>query len=442
MRVLICDIERDDRRRSQLDEACDVVIGPEVLGDSGDCRGCLSCWTATPGPCVIRDAPGDLGALLGAADELWIASRNTFGAVSSPVKCALDRWIPAAHPCSRIIDRKTHHRRRYGGSARAGGTGTRTRTSIWLYGASSACERSCFMQIASTMCDDVGLDLVGVWFPERADELGVASAAFEGARPGQPVRASDARPSARPLPGRIACVCASPNGDASATSLLLDDFEDAFYAYERISAHSFEDDARAVRDEHAEIIRFQMSADGELRQREVVGSSCDATSSLETLASCDTIVIGYPVYLAALPSGAIRLLEQLSEMDALARGARIYAISNLGLYDAARGRAACGVLGCFCRVADLMWGGALVVAGDGMIVPTAGTPRMGRLRRRTSEAIDQLILAVRTGASIMATDGIIEVPCALPRFLYRWKMRRRCRALARETGRGPDEDPR
>ncbi|NLL49299.1 MAG: flavodoxin family protein [Firmicutes bacterium] len=77
------------------------------------CLGCFGCWTRTPGACVIRDAYGDLGALLGSCDQVLIISECCYGGFSPFVKNVLDRSISYVHPYFTSRDGEMHHRRRY-----------------------------------------------------------------------------------------------------------------------------------------------------------------------------------------------------------------------------------------------------------------------------------------------------------------------------------------
>ena len=59
----------------------------------------------------------------------------------------------------------------------------------------------------------------------------------------------------------------------------------------------------------------------------------------------------------------------------------------------------------WCRENDLAWSGSLVV-GDARLLPaTWSSPRLGWLRRPVSEAVDALVLALRTGSDA----GLIRV---------------------------------
>lgn len=59
----------------------------------------------------------------------------------------------------------------------------------------------------------------------------------------------------------------------------------------------------------------------------------------------------------------------------------------------------------WCRENDLAWSGALVVEGARALPATWASPRLGWLRRPVSEAVDALVLALRTGSDA----GVVRV---------------------------------
>ena len=59
----------------------------------------------------------------------------------------------------------------------------------------------------------------------------------------------------------------------------------------------------------------------------------------------------------------------------------------------------------WCRENGLAWSGALVVEGARALPATWASPRLGWLRRPVSEAVDALVLALRTGSDA----GIVRV---------------------------------
>lgn len=72
---------------------------------------------------------------------------------------------------------------------------------------------------------------------------------------------------------------------------------------------------------------------------------------------------------------------------------------------------------------DLAWGGALVVADSPAIASLVRAPRMGFWRRPVSEAVDELVFALRCGANIASVSahaaGVIVAQPRRPPWL-RW----------------------
>lgn len=76
-----------------------------------------------------------------------------------------------------------------------------------------------------------------------------------------------------------------------------------------------------------------------------------------------------------------------------------------------------------CEAHNVAWGGGVAIAGGELAALCATGPRMGRMRRAQSEAIDQLVLAIRTRSGLQELPdgpdtGIIAVPAPVPTCLY------------------------
>ena len=91
-------------------------------------------------------------------------------------------------------------------------------------------------------------------------------------------------------------------------------------------------------------------------------------------------------------------------------GTRVYALAHL------RGRGSAGATPSFspleaaCKTVGARWMGGLVVCGDELVLPAAGSPRMGWRRRWVSEPLDQLIFALLAGTeagTLTARPGAI-----------------------------------
>ena len=388
MRTVVCDLTRAQLSASGLTH--DAAICREELAAGADCTGCFGCWVRTPGACAIRDDLGDLGVLLARTDELAVVSRMTFGWVSPLVKRALDRSIGYLHPDFRVADGQLHHRMRYAGHDLA--------LSLRLYGPSTGSERACARAVAAANALNLGARLTGVRFP--ADEKDLAAE-----KDAPPVAAAEPPVPGRGLPPRVALVNASPRASRSATARLLGDLAEALPVYARMAG---------------------------VDAPELV---CATARDAGLPAGCDAVVLGYPLYVDALPSGLVDLLVRAR--GELAPGTRVYALANMGFYEAEQVSPSFSVIEGFCAEAGLCWSGGVAVGAGGMVLPVARTPRMGMMRRGVSEAVDQLVTALLAGADA----GAIEARPPVPRFAYKLAAAAQWRRLAREHGADLDARP-
>lgn len=409
MRTIVCDLTRSQLVATGL--SFDVAICREELARAHDCTGCFGCWVRTPGACVIRDSLGDLGALLARTSELVLVSLNAFGGLSPLVKRALDRSIGYLHPDFRVVDGQLHHRMRYAAHELS--------LSCLLYGPSTARERACFRRIAAAVALNLGARLGEVRFPASEKDVattadahasdGEGAAAGNGAAPaaaaagGAPTDPGPATARARAFPRRVALLNASPRGRRSTTAHLLADFSEALPIYARMSG--------------------------------VDAPELVSATGAEGLAGCDAVVLGYPLYVDALPSGLVETLARAR--DELAPGSGVYALCNMGFYEPEQIAPSFWVIENFCAAAGARWQGGLAVGGGGMVVAVAGSPRMGMMRRSVSEGVDRLVTAVLAGTSA----GVVEARPAIPRWAYRLAAQAQWRRLARESGADLDARP-
>lgn len=393
MKTLLCDLTRNEVELLGLNERYDAVVDADDAAASRPCSGCFGCWMRTPSVCTVRDRLGDLSALLGATDELHIASRCTYGGWSAPVKRILDRSLGYLNPRFTVRNGKLGHRPRFT---------NHLVSKVWFYGPSTESERSCARTLAQADSENRSSALKGVWFP--ADPAGIGIEKDDPAIPDHAPYAD--APTA--LPKRIALINASPRGKHATTELILNDFEDAFNVY---ACHG------ASRDSIIPTLsRF-------------IWDQADAFDPHDPT-DVDTIVLGYPLYCDSLPSHVIELLDEWSDRRALAPTTRLYAIANMGLYEPSQILPSFRMLEHACIHMNLVWCGGVAAGAGGMIPALAGTPRMGIMRRNLSEAIDKLILAVRCGTDA----GTIEARAAIPRFAYALAAESQWKAQARRNG--------
>ena len=145
------------------------------------------------------------------------------------------------------------------------------------------------------------------------------------------------------------------------------------------------------------------------------------------------MVIGYPLYVDALPSNLVGWLERAE----LAPGTLVYALSNLGFYESSQIAPSFGVLENYCADRGLEWRGGLMVGAGGMIVPTSDRPATSVFRRHLAPGVARLAdaVAAREDARAMACEPVI------PRLAYRLMAQRRWRSLAARNGADIDARP-
>ena len=204
-----------------------------------------------------------------------------------------------------------------------------------------------------------------------------------------------ARPEQTPrLPHRVALVNANPSDSHGATRLIIDDFAEAFEVYARLGA-----------------------APGS-RVPQLTGFTWNGARAFDPrdLTAFDAVILGYQLHSDGLPSHAVELLDTIEETRALRSDSLLYAIADTEHYEPRSIEHSFRLLDGFCKRNGIRWSGGLAAGANNLIPNIAGSPRMGFLRRRLSEATDKLILAVRCGTDA----GTIEARCPLPRFVYKF----------------------
>lgn len=191
-------------------------------------------------------------------------------------------------------------------------------------------------------------------------------------------------------PRHIALVDLRPGSPAS---LLLDDFADAFAVYERLSAQTFGEKIGAVCE------RFPSERNAEQAEHRY-GAAILAAA----LSAGENAPEPRPDRAAANAQDALAKLPARTP---------IYVLATVNDADAQPGREFLARLEEACREAGLTWMGSLLVADAQLVAAVQRTARMGIWRRRTSEAVDELIAHVRMGQHAGALEIARPVPRAL-----------------------------
>lgn len=74
-----------------------------------NCIGCFSCWTKTPGKCIIRDDAVKIYPKIAASNRILYISRIRYGGYDTVMKTMLERAIPVQQAFIRLLHGETHH---------------------------------------------------------------------------------------------------------------------------------------------------------------------------------------------------------------------------------------------------------------------------------------------------------------------------------------------
>lgn len=233
---------------------------------------------------------------------------------------------------------------------------------------------------------------------------------------------SDTKPNGSPrvprVPQRIGLVTFRRPEDAVAPTdpagLLLNDFSDALVAYARMSSHG---SAGAA---HPPLLRVNVTTP--IGTPNTQPATTDATAGApgapaggrdalagerdtpprmpEALGTCDSIVLAYTSGAGTAQDTAYeRALDRLIA-SFLAPGTRVYALIASASSDGCDGESSAAVCQHRCACAGLPWCGGVIATDAALVSCLMRAPRLGMWRHSVSQAIDQLVAAVRMGCSL------------------------------------------
>lgn len=99
-----------NRRRELGDEVTQIALAGKKIRS---CIGCYSCWLQTPGLCCLKDDQEEILKGVVRSDQTIWASPLSMGFVSSAIKNATDRLLPAIHPYLKMNEDRMSHFQRY-----------------------------------------------------------------------------------------------------------------------------------------------------------------------------------------------------------------------------------------------------------------------------------------------------------------------------------------
>ncbi len=257
----------------QWEKTADKYQGWDVVCDNGTihpCLGCFTCWEKTPGECVIKDGYDQMGARINAAEEVVVSSRYTYGGFSSFVKNVFDRSLGYVLPYFEVSENEMHHQRRY--------RDIKDVTFIFRGHSLSEEDKRKATDYVYAVCRNLRGNVREVLFEEeQAEETAVCTKEMK--------------------PGSIAVVNCSIRGLKANSQLFADKLcKKITVSYQRL----------------------------------LLGADC--SKILDQLIETETAVLVMPLYVDGLPSNVIRLFDALKKAGKQ-KGKKIYAVSNLGLYE-------------------------------------------------------------------------------------------------------------
>ncbi|AQW28386.1 TPA: flavodoxin family protein [Clostridium perfringens] len=74
-----------------------------------NCIGCFSCWTKTPGKCIIRDDAVKVYPIIAQSSKIIYISKIKYGSYDTIMKTMLERAIPIQQAFIHLLNGETHH---------------------------------------------------------------------------------------------------------------------------------------------------------------------------------------------------------------------------------------------------------------------------------------------------------------------------------------------
>lgn len=74
-----------------------------------NCVGCFSCWTKTPGKCIIRDDATFVYPLIAKSNKVIYVSKVKYGGYDTIMKTMLERSIPIQKAFIHLVNGEAHH---------------------------------------------------------------------------------------------------------------------------------------------------------------------------------------------------------------------------------------------------------------------------------------------------------------------------------------------
>lgn len=353
MKLLIHDLpEKEFANFAPEYEGWEVI---SALGDIRPCVGCFGCWVKTPGRCVVKDGYEDTPVKLHQAEEIVFLSRLRYGCISGAVKNVLDRCIGYVLPFFELSHGEMHHQRRYD---------EEKPVSFRFYGPSTPAERAQAEEYAAAVSRNMRSRVKAVTFEDFQLETKMASS-----------------PEPEPAARTILLNCSSRGKNANSGMFL-----------EKLAANL------KTPYETLELARH-------LREPEKM---------IPKLLGAEQIVLSAGLYVDGPPSQLLRLLEALEAAGGM-EGKRIYAVTNMGLYESRQLRNLFNTLRLWCARTGAVYSGGLAIGAGEMYDRIGSIPFETGPGRNIALGMKRLAAAIDGGE---ATEDLYAEPFAFPRIAY------------------------
>lgn len=366
-----------------------TVVSEDPTSPIRPCVGCFSCWSRTPGQCVIKDGYDNIGVLFHRSDEVTVISRYTYGGFSSFVKNVFDRCIGYALPQLEVVDGETHHKKRYDED--------KPFTFVFYGNGLSGSQKDSARRYVKAVCANIRWHVKDVVFKEVAD-VGTTS------------------PSRRKPPqihdGKIILL----NGS-------MRDCNSAILA-NKLSQFLSKNDSGVshyLSKNDGDVLHYLSQNDssagksGSMREIEHINLR-NHLNNLSLLMSRDTatdIVIATPLYVDGLPSQVIRLMETMSQ-EYRSSAKRVYVLANMGLYESAQLVNLFDAVQQWCKEIGFKYCGGLGVSA-GEVIGVLMRNRIPFFTRNVIKELQRLAKGINDGAAVGELSA--ELFC-FPRKLY------------------------
>ena len=353
-----------------------------IVTDDGTikpCLGCFCCWTKSPGLCVIKDNYAQIAKWMGEAAEITVISRYTYGGCSGFVKNVLDRSVGCILPYFEVYKGELHHKKRYPDEKQI---------TFRFWGADfTDVDKAAARKYTEAICTNMRTTLKDIVFDSFPFEQHITKTASE--------------PKAN---GGILLLSCSMRASCSNSKTLLDKLsENIHQPFECLELKAYRNNLNELTDK---------------------------------INAASRLVLSIPMYIDALPSHVVRLFEHL-EMHGDADQKRVYAISNMGLYESCQLCNLMAMIRRWCEKTGYQYSGGLAVGAGEMIGRIINRmPLEKGIIKHVGKGMLKLAKAIENSEVI---EDIYADPAMFPRFLYKMMANMEWPKAARQNGLNPKE---